>query len=52
MILGKRPEGGTTKGCPFPRGTGGSNSFRKIAQLAQRHEMIFEYRSVVIYKND
>lgn len=28
MILGKRPEGGTTKGCPFPRGTGGSNSFR------------------------
>ena len=24
----KKPEGGTTFGCPFPRGFGGSNSFR------------------------
>lgn len=34
MILGKRPEGGTTKGCPFPRGTGGSSCFRIPALVA------------------
>lgn len=28
MILGQRPERGSTKRNPFPRGTGGSNSFR------------------------
>ena len=28
MIMGTKPQDGTTRGNPFPRGTGGSNSFR------------------------